>query len=182
MPNWAYGPTDVTGTKKAIRAFLNRFIYPSKPETVDGVKYFARSFLSSEREEIEAELEYQFQGVPESEERELRLYPDFAWSAHTCLISGYPEHYPDTCVTLQEACERDQVDVRIRTTEPGMCFEEDIACDRHRELTSESKELARIARCKHCSTEQTLASFESADDLECWECGGTEFEVWERDM
>ena len=56
MPNWAYGHTDITGTKAAILSFVNRYIFPDEPTTIDGVKYFARSFLHVDREEIKAEI------------------------------------------------------------------------------------------------------------------------------
>lgn len=104
MPNWAYGHTDITGTKAAILSFVNRYIFPDEPTTIDGVKYIARSFLHVDREEIKAEIEEAFRGVPQDEEREFRIYPDYAWSASTCVESGYPEHWPDTCITLQDAC------------------------------------------------------------------------------
>ena len=36
MPNWAYGHTDITGTKDAILSFVNRFIFPDEPKTLMG--------------------------------------------------------------------------------------------------------------------------------------------------
>ena len=63
MPNWAYGHTDITGTKAAILSFVNRYIFPDEPTTIDGVKYFARSFLHVDREEIKAEIEEAFRGM-----------------------------------------------------------------------------------------------------------------------
>lgn len=89
MPNWAYGHTDITGTKTAILSFVKRYIFPDESKTIDGVKYFARSFLHVDREEIKAEIEEAFRGVPQDEEREFRIYPDYAWSASTCVESGY---------------------------------------------------------------------------------------------
>lgn len=170
MPNWAYGPTDVTGTQKAIASFLNRFIYPDEPETINGAKYFARSFLHEDRADIRAELDALFQGVPEAEEREMRIYPDFAWSASSCIVSGYPENFPDTCITLPNACVEDQVDVVICTKEDGMWFEEEVICDRSGILTYDCKSLNTV-RCRKCGNTQSIASFEDPGDLECFECG-----------
>ena len=181
MPNWAYGHTDVTGTKAAILSFVNRYIFPDEPQTVDGVKYFARSFIAADREELKAEIELAFKGVPDSEEREFRIYPDYAWSATTCVESGYPEQWPDTCTTLQHACIDDQVDVVIHTKEDGMWFEEYIRCDRTGDYEAETYNLKR-ARCRDCGNDQSIASFEELGDLECCECGGTDFEMEEGDQ
>lgn len=176
MPNWACGFTDVTGTKQAISSFLNRFIYPDEPETADGVRYFARSFLRQDRSELQPELDEIFKGVPEDEECEMRIFPDFAWSASTCVESGYPEQFPDTCITLSEACIEDQVDVVIHTKEEGMWFEEEISCDRDGSMYSESASL-KCARCVDCGNTQGFASFEDLDELECCECDGCNFEI-----
>lgn len=180
MPNWAYGHTDITGTKAAILSFVNRYIFPDEPTTIDGVKYFARSFLHVDREEIKAEIEEAFRGVPQDEEREFRIYPDYAWSASNCVESGYPEHWPDTCITLQDACLEDQVDVSIHTKEEGMWFEEYIWCFRTGEFGSESSDL-KTAVCKDCGNTQAIASFEELDDLVCCECSGSNFEMAKED-
>ena len=176
MADWAYGLTDVTGTKKAIASFLNRFIYPDEPKTIDGVKYFARSFLHEDRADIRAELDALFQGVPEAEEREMRIYPDFAWSASRCFVSGYPENFPDICASLFEACIEDQVDVVVRTKEDGMWSEEEAVCDRNGTLSYDCKFLKTV-RCRRCGNTQSIASFEDPDDLECYECGDCGLEM-----
>ena len=181
MPNWAYGHTDITGTKAAILSFVNRYIFPDEPTTIDGVKYFARSFLHVDREEIKAEIEEAFRGVPQDEEREFRIYPDYAWSASNCVESGYPEHWPDTCITLQDACLEDQVDVSIHTKEEGMWFEEYIWCFRTGEFGSESSDL-KTTVCKDCGNTQAIASFEELDDLVCCECSGSNFEMAKEDQ
>ena len=181
MPNWAYGHTDITGTKDAILSFVNRFIFPDEPKTVDGVKYFARSFLNVDREEIKTEIEDAFKGVPEDEEREFRIYPDYAWSASTCVESGYPDLWPDNCITLQTACTEDQVYVSIHTKEDGMRFEEYLWCFRTGESGSECNDL-QTAVCKDCGNTQAIASFEDLDDLVCYECGESNFEMAKEDQ
>ena len=168
MPNWAYGHTDITGTKAAILSFVKRYIFPDEPTTIDGVKYFARSFLHVDREEIKAEIEEAFRGVPQDEEREFRE-------------SGYPEHWPDTCITLQDACLEDQVDVSIHTKEDGMWFEEYLWCFRTGESGSECNDL-QTAVCKDCGNTQAIASFEDLDDLVCYECGESNFEMAKEDQ
>ena len=141
MPNWAYGHTDITGTKDAILSFVNRFIFPDEPKTVDGVKY----------------------------------------SASTCVESGYPDLWPDNCITLQTACTEDQVDVSIHTKEDGMWFEEYLWCFRTGESGSECNDL-QTAVCKDCGNTQAIASFEDLDDLVCYECGESNFEMAKEDQ
>ena len=85
MSDWASGIVDVTGTKASIEAFLNRFLYDAEPSTVPGVRYFARSVLYESRDKIQEDLDCVFLDVPEGEEREYRVYPEFAWSAAYCL-------------------------------------------------------------------------------------------------
>lgn len=103
MSDWASGIVDVTGTKASTEAFLNRFLYDAEPPTVPGVRYFARSVLYESRDKIQEELDSVFLDVPEGEEREYRVYPEFAWSAAYCLAGLYSMKYPGRCAGLADA-------------------------------------------------------------------------------
>ena len=168
MPNWAFGEVKVTGTKPCIKAFLQRFLQPTEPCAVEGKKYFARSFLYENRELYERDIEDLFHDHPE--EKDTFIIPaEFAWSAATCLIGRYPEIYPDTCISLREACHEDQVDVHITTTEYGMCFCEEITCTASGELEDKCSPL-REAVCEKCRTIQSISCFEDYDEAVCCEC------------
>ncbi|MDO4177453.1 MAG: hypothetical protein Q4D99_08305 [Bacillota bacterium] len=169
MPNWACGTVEVTGTRMGIKSFLERFITNDEPSTLPGKKFFARSFLGEKRQELMREAEECFRTQDAKEIGTMVIYPDFAWSAYSCLIDGYPQRAPE-CITLTDACKEDGVTVRIRTAEHGMCFEEDISCNRNGDLSSVCKDLQTV-RCKSCGNTQSLASFEDIEEVECYECG-----------
>lgn len=175
MPNWAMGTVYVTGKQANVLAFSKRFITDDKPSTVEGIKYFARSFANNKREDVEQYIRSEFEGKGQEVETTVEIPMDFAWSAYSCLIAGYPQRSEGECITIQDACVMDQVDVEIRTTEPGMCFEEQISCDREGDLTNECYDLTS-ARCKHCGEVQGVGSFEDLDEVECYECGEVGFE------
>ena len=59
MPNWAFGKVEVTGTRKGVKSFIERFISNDDPSTVPGKRFFARSFMN--------------------EKRQRRHYPDCKW-------------------------------------------------------------------------------------------------------
>lgn len=170
MPNWAIGSVDVTGTREAVLAFSDRFITSDEISTVPGRKFFARSFLEEFRESIRGEIcEYFKSAVPE-EKRSFNLGVMFAWSATSCVISGYPQQNPDECITLSEACVEDCVAVEIHTSETGMSFEEEIICDEDGNCSDIERDLVSY-RCPECGEIWCLASFEDPDDYECCECG-----------
>ena len=178
MSDWASGIVDVTGTKASIEAFLNRFLYDAEPSTVPGVRYFARSVLYESRDKIQEDLDSVFLDVPEGEEREYRVYPEFTWSAAYCLAGLYSMKHPGQCAGLADACVEDQVDVIIRTKAVSGGFQELIQCNRIGVLVCQADSL-HDARCKNCGQIESMADFETLDDLECSECGGTEFEMSE---
>ena len=168
MPNWAFGEVTITGTEMDIKSFLQRFLQPSEPHAVEGKKYFARSFLYENRELYEKDLGDLFR--EEQKETNTFILPvEFAWSASSCVIGRYPTIYPDTCITLQEACKEDQVDVRIVTTEYGLCFSEEITCSASGELEDKCSPL-REAVCEKCGTRQSISCFEDYDEAVCCEC------------
>jgi hypothetical protein len=178
MPNWAWGTVEATGTREAVLAFSKRFIVSDEPNTCQGVKFFARSFMNMKRSEVEQEIKATFHGMSPDKEYTHVFNVDFAWSACSCLVNGYPQDARDKCVTLKDACMEDHVDVDIRTKEPGMWFEEAIHCNRGGDLQSSVQDL-KCARCKNCGEKESIASYEDIDDLECSECGGMDFEMCE---
>ena len=168
MPNWAFGEVTITGTEMGIKSFLQRFLQPSEPHAVEGKKYFARSFLYENRELYEKDIEDLFR--KDLGQKETFILPaEFAWSAASCLIGRYPTIYPDTCITLQEACREDQVDVHITTTEYGLCFSEEITCTAAGQLEDKCSPL-REAVCEKCGTRQSISCFEDYDEAVCCEC------------
>ena len=50
MPNWAFGKVEVTGTRKGVKSFIERFISNDDPSTVPGKRFFARSFMNEKRQ------------------------------------------------------------------------------------------------------------------------------------
>ena len=174
MPNWAWGTVETTGTMDAVLAFSKRFIADDDDKKTGDVKFFARSFLNESREIVENSIRQSFKDVAAGEEMQYDFYIDFAWSAYSCIIEGYPQEFEE-CITLPEACTLDGVDVNITAKETGMCFEETICCTRDGDLTSECKEL-QVVRCKNCGYTESIASFEVLEDMECSECGCCDFE------
>jgi len=177
MPNWACGLVLVTGTKPNVINFISRFIHSddSGKSAASSPKFFARSFTNTTRQAILEDIKTLFAGQPADAKDEFSLPVDFAWSAHSCLIQGYPQDFPTECITLMDACKEDQVSVEISTEESGMYFEEYITCDNHGQMTSESKELLTY-KCPHCGNTMGLASFIDTDEYGCYECGETGLE------
>jgi len=169
MPNWAMGDVSITGTRTEVLAFSDRFIADDAESTVPGKKYFARSFVDIPRKTLHGDIEDFFRHAAEDEERTMSLLVTFAWSAMSCLIDGYPQHNTKDCITLAEACVEDHVSVEIHTSETGMCFEEEITCDKSGFITNVERDLQRFV-CPECGESSWLASFEDPDDYECWEC------------
>lgn len=179
MSEWASGIVDVMGTRSAITSFLERFLYAEDEQDAEPSKrYFARSILYASRNGIRDELDSVFSDVGESDEREFRVYPEFAWSAAYCLVEPYVMKYPQKCVGLATACVEDQVDVLIRTKATSGGFQELIQCNRCGALICQADSL-HYARCKSCGGIESMADFETLSDLECSECGRTEFELSE---
>ena len=134
--------------------------------------------LYESRNRIQEELDSIFLDAREDEERAYRIYPEFAWSAAYCLSGPYTTEYPEKCVGLTSACAEDQVDVIIRTKATSGWFQELIQCNRMGAIICQAETLHN-ARCKNCGEIESMADFETLADLECSECGGTEFELSE---
>ena len=127
MPNWAFGYVNVTGTRDGIKSFIERFVSEDDPSTIPGKRYFARSFISSKRQEFIDEAMSEFSEPAVDAKASYSFVASFAWSAYSCLIAGYPQNFHSECLTLSEACAEDGVSVTIQTSEPGICFEEHIS-------------------------------------------------------
>lgn len=181
MPNWACGIVEATGKREGIISFVNRFLdYHGKTGKEPDTRFFARSFLDDNRESTINDIVRQTEKDPEHAVGTVVFPVSFAWSAYSCVISGYPQNNPEACITLTDACRQDQVRVRIQTEEPGLFFEEDISADAEGNLTNSSQEL-KTARCRSCGNTQGVATFVDLDDLECYECGSVDLELIEEE-
>ena len=178
MPNWACGPVTVTGTRDGLISFIRRFPDGNADEQRTG--YFARSFLFDDRQTLIEDIMMRTEADPGNAVAEITFSVSFAWSAYYCVISGYPEKWPDKCVTLSQACREDRVGVHIRTEEPGLYFEEDILSDEDGNVTESSQDLKTV-RCPVCGSTQGTASFMDPADLECFECGSVGLE-WTKEV
>lgn len=174
MPNWAWGTFRVKGKKEAMLAFSRHLIMEDAPRTIEGVRYFARTFTGDTRRSIEGQIRDMFAGKGPQAEMTCEILADFAWSAYSCVVDGYPQDNPERCITLADACREDGVDVRITTKEPGIYFEEQITCDRRGNLVNVCQDLIPM-RCRRCGNVEGRASFEDPDDLCCSECGESDF-------
>lgn len=180
MPNWAYGEVKVTGTREGIKSFVERFISNDEPSTIPGKKFFARSFLFAKRQEIIDKASEAFAEQSGNAKATHSFMIAFAWSAYCCLIEGYPHKNDNECLTLAEACIEDQVSVEIRTSEPGICFEEHITCDEAGNCVHMERDLSRC-KCRNCGEISHFGSFEDIDEYECPECGSVGFERCEEE-
>ncbi len=171
MPNWAIGTVAITGKKNSIKRFVSRFIYDdhNSKEGKKETHHFARSFCSGKKVQTINEVSELFQNITEDIEQTFYLHPQFAWSATSCIINGYPQRWKE-CVTLAEACQKDKVSVKIETEECGNCFEEHIFCDADGCLEEESFDLKPYL-CSKCKHVEHIASFHDIDDYDCCECG-----------
>lgn len=179
MPNLARGYMDVSGTKESVTAFVMRIYMDGRPSSADMEQHFACTVSSDKYQKILYEIDDLFHGLQKHEERQFRIYVEFAWSAHVCLISGYPEDAPGKCITLPDACRLDQVDVSIHTEEPLMGFREKTHCDRNGELHEEVEDLSDTAICKQCGAAIEFDPFDTMEDLRCSHCGCTDFIIQE---
>lgn len=124
MPNWSWGEISVNGYKKDVEAFCELFIF-SDEEGSKKKPFFARSFINSyTKEQFKEEF---FKDIGDFEVISVDFDAEFAWSAHSCLVEGYPNK-KDGCVTLKDACKKHNVGVSIEAEEPGMGFAESISC------------------------------------------------------
>ncbi len=120
MPNWCSGVVNIHGTVGSIKRFLERFLYSDEMYNEKKKRFFARSFVQSDNLD-------DLEGLTDDEEWSIQIDVDFAWSAYSCMIEGYPQHDPKKLITLAEAVEEDGVDsVTVLTIEPSMGFVERI--------------------------------------------------------
>ena len=171
MPNWACGFVSITGTKPNVEKFVGRFIHDEGVDSdIPKHLYFARSFTNDSQQSVLDAVETAFHGSSVESERTFDMSVDFAWSAYSCLIDGYPQGDPDHCITLAAACAEDKVSAEIRTEEGGIGFDEYISCDKQGALTSNCTDLLPY-KCKNCGAITSIASFTDEDEVECYECG-----------
>ena len=68
MPNWAFGDVVVTGTRKAVTSFAERFVSEHEPKTIPGKRYFGRSFLDDDRAYVMDLIQDRFEGLGDEEQ------------------------------------------------------------------------------------------------------------------
>lgn len=113
------------------------------------MQYFARSFIFSKRAEVKPQILDLFEKCNQDEERTTELYIDFVWSVCYCLVDGFAQMSLDECISLQESCLMDSIDIKIKMIEPGECFKEFITCDRNENLKVDAKDMKPM-RCIYC--------------------------------
>lgn len=171
MPNWACGSVSVSGTRENVKKFAGRFIYKDEVniKTAEHGRFFARSFIWQKKQHALMEVDIQFRHQEEHTENTCMFSVDFAWSAMSCLMDGYPQKDPN-CITLSDACVEDQVSVEIETEEGGMGFEEYIFCDKDGSVSSNCEDMPSF-ECQSCHSTMSIPSYGDLDDYECCECG-----------
>ena len=160
LPNWCFGTVHVTGRPRDIENFCKLFIFTEDEgnRSKEDSQFFARSFAETSWESFKkAHL-----GGTDAD-----FTINFAWSAYSCLINGYPDG--GKLITLVDACKQYGVDVVIDTEEPGMGFEEHMECTREGVLVDTSKDMPTY-KCE-CGSEQWIPSNYDPDDEYCYECG-----------
>jgi ribosomal protein S27E len=159
----------ITGAKRNVLKFAQRFIYEREGDDYPDVPFFAKSVAHTTRSEAIEEIEEIFRAITEEIELTATLYVGFAWSAHDCLINISTQKYPE-CIALMDACIQDSVAVEIKAVEETSGFEESIYCGKDGKLDSQMFDMQKVA-CEHCGTENTVPSFSKASECECSECG-----------
>lgn len=173
MPNWCGGVITVEGKKENVMNFCRLFIFEEeegKKGTDDKtIRYFARSFIHEDWKGFEEEF---FKDYKEGEDAEIQFLVDFAWSASSCLIDGYPtkDNADNQLITLAEACKLYDVKVDITTEEPGMGFEEEITADKNDVNYSSTKMVEYECECGNI---QGVSKHYAFSEVECYECGKT---------
>jgi hypothetical protein len=168
MPNWCGGVVTVEGKFENVKEFCKLFLFEEDVDRDDlDKKYFARSFIHSTWESFEEEF---FKDYQPNEDVEIQFCVDFAWSAWSCLIDGYPtkDNADKKLITLEDACKIHKVKVDITTEEPGMGFEEEITSDENGVKHTEKK--MREYECE-CGETQLVANDYDFNEVECYQCG-----------
>lgn len=165
MPNWAYGSVSVTGVKKDIISFVDRFIFIYEDiyhQKVDGHKCFYRSFIEEKKKIVHKEIDQCFKGSTGNSER-IYIFPAiFAWSAASCIIHDNLQDFPES-IQLADACKEDQVSMEIETVEYGEAFEENIICNKNGDCSYETHKLSPCT-CRICSGIEGTSSYTVLDD------------------
>lgn len=174
MPNWACGSVTVTGNAQNIKDFLSHFIFNKRDNTG---AYFARSFSEEYFDQVMSGVDKCAAGNQE-DCFSYRIDVEFAWSAHTCIIDGYPHKSDSNCITLEEACALHHVSAEIYTEECGMCFAEHIICTPEGLSLEDCVDLVSY-KCRNCGNIQGISPFWDLDDAECCECGCYGDDNWE---
>lgn len=158
MPNFANGVVRVKGKPEDITNFCKHFVFEDEGDKKG--KYFARSFIHETWEDFLKE------NKKEISENYVEFGVDFAWSAHSCIVEGYPNG--EECITLEWACKEHNVEVDIDTEETGIGFTEEIHCDKD-SLSDECYDIPEY-KCSLCGETQQITDSEDREDVECWEC------------
>jgi predicted RNA-binding Zn-ribbon protein involved in translation (DUF1610 family) len=167
MPNWAFGDVTVTGDADNIQEFVKHFLYEDKDAEPP---YFARSFSTENYSVIQDQLAAEMEDASDPDHMSFCMVIEFAWSAYSCLVDGYPQESKGECLTLEQACQEHQVTVEIRASEDGLAFSEHYICTPAGFELDESKDYERFV-CSKCGEEQSISPFSELDSEECWECG-----------
>jgi len=164
MPNWCNGIVTIRGKKKDdVRNFCKLFVFDDETGGKKG-KYFARSFIHQEWKDFKKEY---------LNSKEVTFLVDFAWSAYSCIIAGYPNG--KECVTLEWACKKYNVDVEIETEEGGLCFEEHIIGN-NMGVHSDCEEMKQY-ECS-CGTVEAISKHQDLEDYPCHECGKSKWKKY----
>jgi hypothetical protein len=163
LPNWCNGYVQVSGKPENVKSFCKLFVFEDEKDIKDEKeeKYFARSFVNQKWKDFEKEYSL-------GKTNDVEFSVDFAWSAWSCLIEGYPQEFKKKCLTLKSACKKYDVKVEITTEEPSMCFEEEIKADKKGVKYSEKK--MKTYECI-CGESQAISNDVDLSEIECYECG-----------
>ena len=162
MPNWCFGMVSVSGKPEKVKEFCKLFVFAdeaNKDNSKQG-KYFAKSFVQQDWASFVKDYDL-------GDTTGVDFSVDFAWSAWSCLIEGYPQRNKRHCITLKSACKKYGVKVEIKTEEPSLGFEEIIVADKV-DVFYDSKKMP-LFECV-CGATQYVSSDTDLKDIECWDC------------
>lgn len=175
MPNWAFGDVTITGDADNIQEFVKHFLYEDKEAEAP---FFARSFATDSYAEIQDRIAAEMEAADDPEHMAISMLVQFAWSAFSCLIDGYPQSSNGECLTLIQACSEHDVTVEIECSEDGMAFAEHYICTPAGMELDETKDYERYV-CTKCGDEQSISPYSELDSEECCECGAFGPGTWE---
>ena len=162
IPNWCTAQIQVTGKDAtSVEAFCKHFIFDEEVDKEGKKEYFARSFANVPWKYFKKEV-----GLGKHKEVEFGI--DFAWSAHSCIIEGYPDG--GDLITLSDACKKHKVYVTIDTEEEGMGFEEHIECNEKGKLVKQDCVDMPEYQCLKCKEKQMMPTHYDTEDESCYSC------------